>query len=178
VASLSLDKDVIKAKDALQHINTNTRQVMENMNDIVWAINTGQVGETTLEAKLKNYGYELLTPMNIQCDYRIDKEADRKIENMEARKNILLIAKEAMNNIAKYSAASSATIKLELDNKRLQLEITDDGKGFDTVKRRNGNGLNNMKQRAEALGGTFSCQAEKNAGTKIICSIPLTNISD
>jgi len=97
---------------------------------------------------------------------------------MEARKNILLIAKEAMNNIAKYSAAASAIVKLELDNKKLHLEITDDGKGFDNEKRRNGNGLNNMRQRAEALGGAFSCSSKKNEGTKIRCSIPLTSISD
>jgi signal transduction histidine kinase/sugar lactone lactonase YvrE len=178
VASMSLEKDVTKAKDALQHINTNTRQVMENMSDIVWAINTGQIGEATLEAKLKNYGYELLTPMNIQCTYRIDKDADRKIENMEARKNILLIAKEAMNNIAKYSSASTAFIKLELDNRKLHLEISDDGIGFDYEKRRNGNGLNNMRQRAEALKGSFSCDTARTKGTTIRCDIPITNISD
>ena len=54
-------------------------------------------------ARLKNYGYDLLTPLNIKCVYQIDKEAEKKLVNMEARKNILLIAKEAINNIGKYS---------------------------------------------------------------------------
>jgi signal transduction histidine kinase len=151
---------------------------MENMGDIVWAINTGQVGETTLEAKLKNYGYELLTPLNIQCVYWIDKEADKKIANIEARKNVLLIVKEAMNNIAKYSEATEAMVKLEFRSRNLHLEIADNGRGLEEKGNRSGNGLNNMRKRTESLCGVFFLNSEKNRGTSIRCTIPLTNISD
>jgi nitrate/nitrite-specific signal transduction histidine kinase len=178
VASKAIEKDTQKAKEALTQINQNTRQVMENMSDIVWAINTGQVGETALETKLKNYGYELLTPLNIQCIYWVDKDADKKIVNIEARKNVLLIVKEAMNNIAKYSQATEAMVKLEFRNRNLHLEIADNGKGFEENGNRSGNGLNNMRKRTESLGGIFSLSSEKNKGTALYCTIPLTNISD
>ena len=69
VASKLISQDTAKAQDALKQINLNTRQVMENMNDIVWAMNNGNPGEISLESKLKNYGYELLTPFNIVCHY-------------------------------------------------------------------------------------------------------------
>ncbi|MFI5132879.1 MAG: two-component regulator propeller domain-containing protein [Chitinophagales bacterium] len=178
VASKTMENDPDKAMEALQHINENTRQVMENMNDIVWAVNINNVGETSLASKLKNYGYELLTSMNIKCDYYIDKEAENKLVNIEARKNILLIAKEAMNNIAKYSDAAEVIVRLGLEDKKLFLEITDNGKGFSTDDHRVGNGLFNMKKRTEILKGDFRVTSAKNKGTTIRCSVPLTNIRE
>jgi signal transduction histidine kinase len=177
VASRTLEKDVEKAKAALSQIKENTRQVMENVSDIVWAMNKEQIGGTSLEVKLKNYGYELLNPLNINCFYSIDKDADKKIINMEARKNILLIAKEAMNNIAKYSQATEASVKLEFHNGSLQMEIVDNGKGFDEANLHRGNGIYNMRQRAETLGGSFHFRSENNRGTVVQCNIPVTNTS-
>ncbi len=178
VAQKAIYKNTDTAIDALKNINENTRQVMENMNDIVWAINTGQMGEVSLEAKLKNFGYELLTPLNIECSYEIEKGADKKLLNIEARKNILLIAKEAMNNAAKYSAASQVEIKLYNQNKYLHLEISDNGKGFDISNKKHGNGLLNMKKRTETLGGDFQISSSPGNGTKVQSKIPLTTISD
>lgn len=176
VASKTLDSDTERARQSLEQINENTRKVMDNMNDIVWAINTGKAGESSLEARLKNYGYELLTPLNIHCTYQIEKAAERKLSNLDARKNVLLIAKEAMNNIAKYSGATEAVIGLELNEKSLRLSVSDNGKGFDPLQARKGNGLLNMRQRAEILGGQFTCTSSK--GVSIECRIPIANISD
>jgi signal transduction histidine kinase len=178
VATKTLDNDPEQAKGALKKINENTRLVMENMSDIVWAINTGQIGETSLEAKLKNYGYELLTPLNIQCSYQIDKETEKKLTNIEARRNILLIVKEALNNIAKYSSATKVMVRLEKADKNIVLEIADNGKGFEKETGHMGQGLNNMKQRAEVLGGKLNLTSEKDQGTTVKCIIPVTILSD
>ncbi len=148
------------------------------MSDIVWAINTGTDGQMSLEDKMKNYGYELLTPLGINCSYIIDHEAEQKLVNIEARKNILLIAKEAMNNIAKYSGASDASIGLTIRNGCLDLEIQDNGKGFTTSAKKNGNGLRNMQQRTEGLDGHFHLESTEQRGTRIHCEIPITSIRD
>ncbi|HKC37561.1 MAG TPA: histidine kinase [Chitinophagaceae bacterium] len=178
VAARSLQTDQEKLPDILLQIKENARQVMENMSDIIWAIKANQSGDLTLENKLKNYGYELLSPLNIRCDYLIDKEADMRLVNMEARKNILLIAKEAMNNVAKYSHASEARLRLAFIEEELQLEISDNGNGFDDEQRHIGNGLQNMKQRGEILGGTLIIRTGKQIGTVVLLSVPLAKISD
>jgi signal transduction histidine kinase len=177
VAAKAMNKDADETKNALYQINVNTRQVMENMSDIVWAISTDNGNETTLTAKLKNYGYDLLTPLNINCVYLIDKEAEKKLVNMEARKNILLIAKEAINNIGKYSGATEALVRLEIKGSDLELEITDNGNGISSENNHTGYGINNMRQRAEAMNGTFQINSEILKGTRIYCTIPLPNIS-
>lgn len=178
VASKAMEQDTDKAKDAIQQINENARRVMENMSDIVWAINTNGYETIPLESKLKNYGFELLNPLGIECEYVIDKEAEKKLTHMEARKNILLVAKEAMNNIAKYSKATKACIHLQIKGQELSLEVIDNGKGFIVDHQQRGNGLTNMKQRIESIGGVFHINSSDQNGTAIFCTIPLTNISE
>ena len=178
VASKSLDKNVEITKKALNNIFKNSRQVMDTMSDIVWAINQDRVGESTLENKLKNYGYELLTPLNINVIYAIDKEAEHKINHIEARKNILLIVKEAMNNVARYSGATEASVCIEIVNKQMLLKIKDNGRGISVTNKKNGNGLFNMRHRTESMGGKFVLESEENKGTSLTCSIPITSISN
>ncbi len=177
VASKAMESNVDSTKNALAHIHQNARQVMENMSDIVWAIHTGQEGEITLEDKLKNYGYELLTPLNIHVTYAIDAEAEKKLIHIEARKNILLIAKEAMNNIARYSHATEASVRMVLHNKQLQLEIKDNGKGFNPSSGRHGNGLFNMQHRTDGMGGKFILDTEEDKGTSLSFSFPIARFS-
>jgi signal transduction histidine kinase len=65
-----------------------------------------------------------------------------------------------------------------LQDNELELIISDNGKGFENTDRRNGNGLNNMKQRTAAMGGVCTIVSAKEKGTEVNCKIPLTNISD
>lgn len=178
VAARSMEKDKVKAKEAIQQINENARRVMENMSDIVWAINTNGYEAIPLESKLKNYGFELLNPLGIECEYQIDKEAEKKLVQIEARKNILLVSKEAMNNIAKYSEATRACIHVQVKGNELFLEVKDNGKGFNIGEQKRGNGLYNMKQRIESIGGVFQIISGDQQGTTVLCKIPLTTISD
>ena len=177
VASRVIENDKQKLAEALQQIKENTRQVMENMGDIIWAIKANQIGDLSFENKLKNYGYDLLSPQNIRCVYSINKKAEEKLVNIEARKNILLIAKEAMNNIAKYSQATEVMIRLELSGEQLLLEIADNGKGFDE-NRHFGNGLYNMQQRGKDLGGELAINSTRESGTSVSFTVPIAKISD
>ena len=178
IAEKEMEKNPSKAKEVVHQINQNSKQVMESMSDIVWAMNTGHKNGASLAGRIKNYGYELLAQKNIECNYSIDEQAERKIEKPEARKNILLIVKEALNNIAKYSDASQAAIRINVEGKAIRIQVEDNGKGFDPHTAGNGNGLRNMEQRSISMGGTFNLSTTQGKGTLIECSIPITNISD
>ena len=94
-------------------------------------MNSKQTDETSFSNRIKNYGYDLLSQKNIKCDYVIDVQAEKKLQKPEARKNILLIVKEAMNNIAKYSGASHAEVHITMDKLNFLIKISDNGKGFE-----------------------------------------------
>lgn len=84
------------------------------------------------------------------------------------------IVQEQLNNIAKHAEASVVVIHLQNDGNELQLEITDDGKGFDEAKIKRGLGLTNMRNRAETLGGTFEIISEPGDGCTLRVIIPET----
>ena len=131
-------------------------------------------GENSLKARIKNIGYNLLTIKNIECNYLICKKAEAVCKRQELRKNIILISKEAINNIAKYSNATEATISLSANNNPICLSIRDNGTGFNTNNLQPGNGLKNIQERAMELNGNAHIQSEVGRGTSIICTLPIT----
>ncbi|MGE5459033.1 MAG: sensor histidine kinase [Solirubrobacterales bacterium] len=74
---------------------------------------------------------------------------------------------EALNNVAKYADASSATIDLQQTNGRLTFSVTDDGRGFDPSVMSYGTGLQGMADRLDAIEGTLDVTSEPGAGTTV-----------
>ena len=167
-----MDKKPLEAKKMLRQIAINTVEVMENMEHIVWAMQPQETNSHTLEARLKDIGYNLLTIKNIQCDYFFSEGIEGVCKGMELRKNIVLIAKEAFNNIAKYSNATTVHISITQHNTHIILSVNDDGEGFDIDNYKAGNGLINMQARAKALGGDTIINSTISKGTIITCNIP------
>ena len=90
---------------------------------------------------------------------------------MQSRRDFYLIYKEALNNIAKYAAGKNVWINLALHNNKIELDIKDDGKGFDVAKENmKGNGLANMQKRAEAIGANLSITSKVNEGASVSLS--------
>jgi signal transduction histidine kinase len=93
---------------------------------------------------------------------------------MQARRDLFLIFKEAVNNAAKYSHASKVEVKVQPEHKRLLLLVKDNGKGFDVEKADDGNGLGNMQKRADALMGKIIIHSKEGEGTEIKLLIPVS----
>jgi signal transduction histidine kinase len=174
IAERTIGDNPVKAMEMVRKISTQSKLVMDNMSDIVWSMKPAGYGSATLEAKIKNFGTELLRDKNIDLSYAIAPETEAAIQEMRERKNILLVIKEALNNISKYSEATHASLKLYTHEKQVMLEITDNGVGFETGIPSAGNGLRNMQSRIGELGGTIEIGSEKGVGTRIIVSVPIT----
>jgi signal transduction histidine kinase len=83
------------------------------------------------------------------------------------RQNFFLIFKEAVNNLVKYSNATRVYINLSFSKNLIVLIIRDNGIGFDTGQRTDGNGLNNMKRRAKEMNAEFKIESGEENGTEI-----------
>jgi signal transduction histidine kinase len=176
VAEKTFKTNPEKAIEMLHKISTQSKTVMENMNDIVWSMNTNHANTTSLEAKVKNYSVELLSDNNINFNCSIDPFIEPMLKSITAKRNILLIIREAMNNIAKYSKATDAALQISIVDKNVNITITDNGVGFDMSNGKKGNGLWNMKQRAKELNGYFHINTSCNNGTSISITIPLKSV--
>jgi len=91
------------------------------------------------------------------------------------RAELLQIAREALSNVARHAGATEATVRLSSDGKDLELEIRDNGRGFElTTTPLDGHfGLANMRDRATALGGAMLVESAAGSGTHIIVRIPV-----
>lgn len=172
-----IDKNTLRAKELLAQVKTNARDVIGNMGDIVWALNNGKAYNTSFEDRLKNHCYELLAPKDISCFVEIPDWFHTRVSNISVLRNLMMVTKEGLNNIAKYSQASHCEVQAILTDTQLMIRITDDGIGFDTTKINNGNGLRNMRQRIEAIGGQLMIDSIKEEGTTIGIMVPLPHLS-
>jgi signal transduction histidine kinase len=87
---------------------------------------------------------------------------------------LVSIAREALSNVVRHAAASSATVRLTVGPDALSLEVGDDGRGFDVSRRLppTHRGLTNMRARAERLGAALRIESDHGSGTRIIVTVP------
>lgn len=178
-AQLSVVKDPERARQTLERIGETARQIMDSMGDIIWSVNPQQDAVINVIHRISAIADDLFEATD--TSYQID--ADSALHtfplSLEQRRELILICKEALANAAKYAKASHVQIQLKRVNKWLDVTISDDGQGFDTAipakreGRLGGNGLSNMANRAQKLGGKLTINAHPGQGTAIFLKIPL-----
>ena len=162
--------------ELITKISENAREAIERISDIIWATNPKYDDGENLRSKIINYIAPLCQIHNIAFTLNIAEIIKNIKFPMETRKNIFLIIKEALNNTFKHAGASEISLNLFLKDKKLVIEITDNGKGFNSNNAYDGNGLKNMRARAVALGGEVLFDTIPGNGTRIFVTLPLSNI--
>lgn len=168
--------DSLKNSEILERIENTSRDLIDKMSDIVWAINPGNDHFEDALLKLKDYTVKILESKNIDVNLNLETDNDKIVLPMDVRRNLLLIFKEAVTNAAKYSKASVVNINLKFDDKperNIFLSVEDDGIGFDTSKSNNGSGLRNIKRRCIEINAKVEINSAPGKGTKVIVEIPV-----
>jgi two-component system, NarL family, sensor histidine kinase UhpB len=156
----------------LERMSNNTQETMDKMSDIVWMIKPGETEAASLKQRMERFAYEIGSTKNIEMQLNLQELELVKL-NMEQRKNIWLIFKEAVNNAVKYSGTVKMEISALLQNKELTVLLKDFGKGFDSNSIKKGNGLDNMQHRAKELMATLTTESLINTGTTIKLAMPV-----
>lgn len=164
-----------KVKPILDKISGNAKETVERISDIVWSINPRNDIPGSIALRMRNYLHEICSPVGVEVKM-IDTLSGHIHLNMQQKKNTYLIFKEAVNNSLKYAEPKTVVVSLHVVNKRLVVEISDDGKGFDPAGMVAGNGLSNMKMRANEMNGEISILSQPGHGTSIQIQIPITHI--
>ncbi len=109
-------------------------------------------------------------PETVNITFSANLEVMHLSEELEL--GIFRIFQEGIRNIIRHSQATGIEITIELETNQINLEIKDNGHGFDKEKTHSGLGIMGMKERSELLGGTFEINSTES-GTIISISIPL-----
>jgi ligand-binding sensor domain-containing protein/signal transduction histidine kinase len=173
VARARLDEAHPVASGPLAEITAISSEVMGSIGDMVWVINPSYDHLNDLAARVRRFAGDLLGARDIALQFNGPRSGENPLLSAEFRRHFLLIAKEAVNNIARHSGATEAHIDFALDTRRLRLRVSDNGRGFDLAACQPGNGLANVRRRAAWLGGTLELRASPGEGTVITVTAPL-----
>jgi len=161
------------AQESLDIISTNATEMKEDMSDIIWAINPRNDSLGKLLQKLKSHATELANGAAINFEMKVDENLPEEKLNMEQRRNIYLICKEAIHNAVKYSKGNKIKMKVFKEDHTMQILIHDNGSGFDSNSFFPGNGLINIKARAKEIGAEVLINSKKENGTTIAMKMKL-----
>jgi signal transduction histidine kinase len=165
-----MDQHPGQVKELLEQISSQSKTIQQSMSDIVWSIRPDNEKIENLVIRIREYAAQTLEPLNINTVIEADEILVDKVLPIHYRKDLLLICKEAMNNIAKHSNASAAKITFSCSNKNISVTITDNGKWKGN---NSGTGTKTMQERAHALGAQLTIQT-RDTGTivSMLLSLP------
>ncbi len=158
--------------ESLASIADISRESVAAMSDIVWAVSPGRDSFRDLVRRMRAFVNEAFVPRGVDVRFDAPEADDVKLGD-ELRRHVFLVFKEAVNNAVRHSACSSVDVSLRLEQRRLVLTVSDNGRGFDPSDDVDGNGLANMRKRAAAIGATLEVRSSDGCGTTITLSAPI-----
>jgi two-component sensor histidine kinase len=150
-----------------------SREAVASMSDIVWAINPQRDHLPDLLGRMRQHAEESCLPGEIELSFDDGESAVDLQLGVGVRRDLFLIFKEAVSNAVRHSNCNHLWITILLERNQFSLEITDDGEGFETDAKHEGNGLLNLKRRAAKLSGQLIVKSIAHQGTTIKFSFPV-----
>jgi signal transduction histidine kinase len=109
-----------------------------------------------------------------KCKITFSGDLINSVLAYQSKSVLLRISQEFIQNSIKHSKCKNIYVSLNQTNKKIKLNLQDDGKGFDVkTNNSNGMGLSNIKSRIKLIGGTYFLESKINSGTKLTLEIPL-----
>ncbi len=161
-------------KEELKKISANANELVNNLNEIIWSINSKNDTLPNLLAYIRSHVADYIEPHNIKLNIDIPEFIPNIDISGEKRRNIFMVVKESFTNIIKHSNATLVNFNVQLTRSEVSISIKDNGKGF---KKENilsfKNGVRNMQERVESIGGQIDISGDN--GTAIILRLPINN---
>ncbi len=159
-------------RERLADVSRTARRTADALRDIVWIVNPEHDSVDDLLLRLKDSTSMILTGI----EYSISTTGGSLSQKIpiEFRRNLILIYKEILNNIARHAGARKVLIAISHQDSTFTLHVTDDGQGFDPANVLRGNGLNNLNARAASIGGTLTIKSAPGQGTVVILTAELS----
>jgi two-component system sensor histidine kinase DegS len=185
VADLLLRLDTIKelvgtdrlheAEAELERLHEVADEIYEDIGESIAGLRTN-VTEQGLIGALQDYVDQFEERHQIPTSLRLDEVANQL--SSPAALQIFRFIQEALTNVRKHAKAREVRITLTaIEQDQLSVVIADNGQGFTPDNHQNGKarplGMTSMRERIEALDGTFQVNSQPNLGTQVTATIPI-----
>jgi len=164
-------------RDRIRQISEKSLRMITALDEVVWMMNAKNESLSSLAAYLAAYTEEFLSKTNIICRIESPRSYPEKAVTAEVRNHAFSAVKEALNNAVRHGRPGKVLLKLSVTDSRLEIQVRDDGVGFDLVQAKPGNGLANLRLRMQKISGTCEIQTSPGSGTTVILQLPLVPLS-
>lgn len=154
-----------KSADYLQLITESAKEAKGKISEIIWYVDPRYDDWHSFASHLHRYADNMLEAASVACRVRIRGLPDESM-SLEVRQNLWLVTKELLTNIIRHSQATEININLAGRDKKITIEIQDNGKGFDKHADRKGNGIDNVIQRCNSIGAEVKLETSPGNGTR------------
>ncbi|TCT12252.1 two-component system sensor histidine kinase DegS [Natranaerovirga pectinivora] len=176
-----IDKDPIRTSLELQSLKSVIRSTIDDIRRIIYNLRPMSIDDLGLIPTIERY----IDKIQEETTFTIELKVNNNEYNINSIINLTLfrIIQESLNNIIKYAKATNVTIMITYNKESIELEIVDNGVGFNINDYKNnkeinkGFGLSMMKERVYLLSGHIDIQSTINKGTKYYVMVP-TNKED
>jgi signal transduction histidine kinase len=162
------------------------RGLSHAMGEVVWAVNSQRDTVRDFVSYVCKYAQVFLAATPIRCRLDVQPEIPAIPFDLPVRRNLFLAVKEALNNAARHSGADELFLRIYRGGEKLAVTVEDNGRGFDPSQPGaglvapeqsggGGNGLANMLQRMNEIGGTCSVVSEPGGGCAVRFTVPLAH---
>lgn len=159
-------------RDEIRQIGRIALRTQDMMRDIVWVLSSRNDSLDDMILKMREVTARMLKGISYTFKGPDSLLSDKV--SLEFKRNIFLFYKECLNNIIKHSAASEVNIEVQFQQGEFILKLRDNGKGFNPDTPKAGIGLQNLRGRAEQIGGSFDISSAEGTGTAISLTVKTT----
>ena len=164
------DQNPVSAKNHIYEADTLVDSVRRELTDLIHELRPPSIHGDNFDETIQEYLMEWAHQTNIQTEFKIKGSG---VFSLDIKLSVYRILQEALANIARHSSANSVQVNLDYMDKKMELNVCDDGIGFDIRQQYHGIGLDSMRERAEALGGSFQITSVEGQGTSIRVGFPI-----
>ena len=164
-----LPQDATKASTHLSKARQLSKEALQNVRQSVASLRTHPLQGQTLGGALTKLvqDFERTTQIHVKSDLQITATLPKDMATALYR-----VIQEALTNVSRHSGARQVHLELRDRPTAIDLRLTDNGRGFDPDANRSGFGLQSMRERTEALGGSFHIQSQPGQGCQLQIQIP------
>jgi signal transduction histidine kinase len=161
----------------LAEVKTLATRALSGVHGLIFDLRPSVLDDLGLLAAIRWFASRNLEARGISVRCEFEPLASRMPPEMETA--LFRVVQEALNNVVRHSNADSVLIQVEERNGQLEIEIEDDGRGFDPESVAQpgpggrGLGLMGIRERIELLGGTVDVDSAPDDGTRIAVRVPL-----
>lgn len=170
IVRMRMSDDLTERDRMLSTIARISRSSVDAMRDIVWSIDPKRDSLQEMARRMRQHAEETFLDRDVKVNFSAPADGASVKLSMDVRRELFLVFKEAVNNAARHSACTHIDIDFSVSGRYVVLTVADNGRGFDSINGNEGNGLRNMRGRAERIGGQFELRSSD--GTSITVRVP------